>query len=46
MVVEVDIAVNHFISFRKCNRFIEIDTLCLEDGKEISRHGVVIQVFS
>ena len=44
MVVEVDIAVDHFVCFRKSSRFVSVDTLSLEDGEEIFRHGVVIWV--
>ena len=32
MVVEVDIAVNHFVGFREGSRFVAVDAFCFEDS--------------
>ena len=43
VVVKMDVAVNHFIGFRKGRWFVAADALCFENGKEIFRACTVIQ---
>ena len=44
MVVEVDIAVNHFVGFGKSSRLVAVDTFRFENRKEIFCHRIVIRV--
>ena len=44
VVVKVEAAVNHFIGFGKCSRFMAVDAFCFENGEEIFRHRVVIRI--
>ena len=44
MVVEVDKAVNAFISLSESFRLVPVDALCFEDGEEVFSHGIVIAV--
>lgn len=44
VVVKVDVSVNHLVRLGKRSRFVPVDALCLEDGKEIFRHRIVIGV--
>ena len=44
VVVKVDVSVNHLVGFGEGNRFVAVDALCFEAGKEIFRHCIVIRV--
>ena len=39
-----DIPVDHLVCFGESGRFVEVNTFCFEDGKEILRHRVVIRI--
>ena len=40
MVVKEDISVDHLVGLREGGRFVAVNALGFEDGKEIFRHGV------
>ncbi len=44
MVVEINEIVNQLSGLLKSVDFLAVDALCLENGEEIFRHGVVIAV--
>ena len=44
VIVEVDVSVNHLVGFREGSWFVAVNALCLENGEEIFRHGVVVRI--
>ena len=44
MVVEMKVSVNQIIRFLECLRFVSVDALRFQNGKEMFCHCVVIKV--
>lgn len=44
VIEKIDVAGIHHIGLTELYRFMAVNTLSLEDGKEIFRHGIVIQI--